>query len=163
MSYGWQKKHEPLLLPARTTTKRLNLLGLLRLDNHLTIYHSERPLTGAFMVESLTDFVGQPHNKPVVIVLDNGPIHRCQLIYDQQAGWEEKDVYLFFLPTYSPHLNPIEILWRFIKYHWLHKIHYLSWSRLIKAIFTIIKAFGQEYHIDFTDLVIKNTTQFNSA
>lgn len=102
--YGWQKKHQPLLLPARTTTKRLNLLGLLRLDNHLTVYHNEKPLTGGFVVDSLTRFVNQTHAKPVVIVLDNGPIHRCQLVYDQQASWEDKDVYLFFLPPYSPHL-----------------------------------------------------------
>ena len=161
--YGWQKKHQPLLLPARTTTKRLNLLGLLRLDNHLTIYHSEKPLTGSFIVDSLTHFVEQAHAKPVVIVLDNGPIHRCQVVYDRQQAWEDRDVYLFFLPTYSPHLNPIEILWRFMKYRWLHKIHYLSWSRLKKAIFTIIKAFGQEYLIDFTDLQTKNIVQFNSA
>lgn len=104
--YGWQKKHQPLLLPARTTTKRLNLLGLMRLDNHLTIYHSEKPLTGAFVVDSLTHFVSQSHEKPVVIVLDNGPIHRCQAVYDRQGEWEDKDAYLFFLPPYSPHLNP---------------------------------------------------------
>ena len=30
--YGWQKKGKPLLLPARTTTKRLNLPGLMRLE-----------------------------------------------------------------------------------------------------------------------------------
>ena len=166
--YGWQKKYQPLLLPARTTTKRLNLLGLMRLDNHLTVYHSEKPLTGAFVVNSLTHFANQTHAKPVVIVLDNGPIHRCQLVYDQQVAWEDKDVYLFFLPTYSPHLNPIEILWPvrrcgFIKYRWLKKVDYLSWSRLKKAIFGIIKAFGQPYHIDFTALQTKNIIQFNSA
>ena len=161
--YGWQKKHQPLLLPAHTTNKRLNLLGIMRLDNHLTVYHSEKSLTGAFVVASLTHFIQQDHSKPVVIVLDNGPIHRCQLVYDQQARWEDQDVYLFFLPAYSPHLNPIEILWRMMKYRWLQKIHYLSWSRLKKAIFTIVKAFGQEYRIDFTDLQTKNIVRFNSA
>lgn len=161
--YGWQKKHQPLLLPARAAAKRLNLLGLMRLDNHLTIYHSEKPLTGAFVVDSLTHFVNQVHAKPLVIVLDNGPIHRCQAVYDRQQEWEDKEVYLFFLPTYSPHLNPIEILWRFIKYRWLHKTHYGSWSRLKKAIFAIIKAFGQAYCIDFADLQAKNIIQFNSA
>lgn len=163
MPYGWQKKHQPRLLAARTTNKRLNLLGLLRLDNHLTVYQSEKPLTGAFVVESLTHFVSQPRPKPVVIVLDNGPIHRCQLVYDQQAEWEDKDVYLFFLPAYSPHLNPIEILWRMMKYRWLTKVAYLSWGRLKKAIFAIIKAFGQDYCIDFTQLQTQNIVQFNSA
>ena len=105
--YGWQKKGKPLLLPARTTTKRLNLLGLMRLDNHLTVYHSEKPLTGAFVVDSLTHFVNQAHTKPVVIVLDNGPIHRCQVVYDRQAEWEEKDVYGTGHPAvFSAYLQP---------------------------------------------------------
>lgn len=70
---------------------------------------------------------------------------------------------LFFLPAYSPHLNPIEILWRFMKYRWLKKVDYLSWSRLKKAIFAIVKDFGQVYRIDFTEIQAKNIVQINSA
>ncbi|WP_365981615.1 transposase [Spirosoma sp.] len=70
--YGWQKKGHRLGLPARIVTKRLNLLGLLRLDNQLTVYHSEKALTGQFVVNCLADFVTKDHPKPVVIVLDNG-------------------------------------------------------------------------------------------
>jgi len=32
--------------------------------------------------------------------------------------WKEKEVYIFFLPPYSPELNLIEILWRRINYQW---------------------------------------------
>ena len=135
----------------------------MRLDNHLSIYHSEQSLTGEFIVHSLNDFAAKDHSRPVVIVLDNGPIHRCQVVYDQQAKWEEHEVFLFFLPTYSPHLNPIEILWRFIKYRWLHKRHYGSWGRLKKAVFGIIRQFGVNYQISFKGLIDKNTLQFNSA
>ena len=38
------------------------------------------------MVKSLSDFINKGHSKPVVIVLDNGPIHRFQAIYDQISG-----------------------------------------------------------------------------
>jgi hypothetical protein len=161
--YGWQKKHCPLQIMCRTKSKRLNLFGLMRLDNQLIIYHSEQSLTGDFIVRSLDDFVAKDHTRPVVIVLDNGPIHRCQVVYDKQVEWEEKDVFLFFLPTYSPHLNPIEILWRFLKYRWLHKRHYSSWIRLKKAVFGIIRQFGTDYQICFEGLIAKNILQFNSA
>ena len=30
-----------------------------------------------------------------------------------------QDGYLFYLPTYSPHLHNIETLWRNMKYEWL--------------------------------------------
>ena len=147
----------------RTKSKRLNLFGLVRLDNHLNIYHSEQSLSGEFIVKSLDDFAAKAHPRPVVIVLDNGPIHRCQVVYDQQDKWEEQEVYLHFLPTYSPHLNPIEILWRFVKYRWLHKRDYGSWGRLKKAVFGIIRQFGINYQINFKALVDKNILQFNSA
>lgn len=135
----------------------------MRLDNHLQVYHSEQSLTGAFIVDSLNDFAAKDHLRPVVIVLDNGPIHRCQVVYDQQAKWEGQDIYLSFLPAYSPHLNPIEILWRFLKYRWLHKRHYGSWGRLKKAVFGIIRQFGTDYQISFEGLIDKNIIKFNSA
>ena len=41
----------------------------------------------------------------------------------------ESDLFLFFLPTYSPKLNLIEILWRKIKYEWLEFKAYLSFDK----------------------------------
>lgn len=160
--YGWQKKGQRIQIFARNQSKRLNLLGLMSLDNRLTVYPSEQSLSGAFVVKALADFLAKPHPKPVVIVLDNGPIHRCQAVYQQQAEWEEKGAYLFFLPTYSPHLNPIEILWRFIKYRWLNKPNYDSWSKLKAAITQVIADFGSLYKINFQELIHKNAL-FNSA
>jgi hypothetical protein len=81
LPYGWQSKAKPLQLPCRTASKGIHLLALLPLDNQLAVYHSESALTGEFVARSLTDFAGKPHSKPVVILLDNGSIHRCQAIY----------------------------------------------------------------------------------
>jgi transposase len=56
---------------------------------------------------------------------------------------------IFFLPTYSPELNIIEILWRFIKYSWLEIDAYESWISLVNAVENIIMKFGSEYIINF--------------
>ncbi|AUD03989.1 transposase [Spirosoma pollinicola] len=80
--------------------------------------------------------------------------------------WESQGLSIFYLPTYSPHLNPIEILWRFCKYKWLNKTHYKSWSTLKKAILYIFKEYGSIYTISFTNLIVKNTQvsiKLNSA
>lgn len=159
----WQRKGKPLGIMCRTKSKRLNLFGLMSLDNRLSVYHSEQSLTGAFIVGSIGHFADKSHAKPVVIVLDNGPIHRCQVVYDQLETWEQKEVYLHFLPTYSPHLNPIETLWRFVKYRWLHKVDYGSWGRLKKAVLAIVAGFGVKYKICFEEMINKNIVQFNSA
>jgi len=56
---------------------------------------------------------------------------------------------IFFLLTYSPELNLIEILWRFIKYNWLRIDAYEGWESLVKAVEYIFQHFGEEYVINF--------------
>jgi len=137
--YAWQKKGITQRRFARRRKNRLNVFGLMSLSGQLTVYHSEANLDGAFIKNSLDDFTQKPHTKPYVIVLDNGPIHHAKAVKNEFENWENLGLSIFYLPTYSPHLNPIEILWRFCKYKWLNKTHYKSWSKLKKAILCIFK------------------------
>lgn len=155
--YAWQKKKQTHRVFARKGRNRLNVLGLMSLSSELTVYHSEQSLDGEFIKNSLDDFSKKSHSKPVVIVLDNGPIHHANVVKAELEKWELAGMYLFYLPTYSPHLNPIEILWRFCKYKWINKTHYISWSKLKKSILCIFKEYGSTYTINFTKLIIKNT------
>ncbi|GHU05317.1 hypothetical protein AGMMS49960_21700 [Betaproteobacteria bacterium] len=51
-------------------------------------------------------------NKPLVIVLDNYPVHRAKLL---KEACIYMNIILVHLPPYSPKLNPIEQVWRTIK------------------------------------------------
>jgi transposase len=57
--------------------------------------------------------------RPTVIVLDNASIHTAASVQLRRAVWETRDLYLFFLPPYSPHLNIAETVWRQLKGGWL--------------------------------------------
>jgi transposase len=48
--------------------------------------------------------------------------------------WAQRDLYLFDLPTYSPELNLIEIVWRFMKYEWIDITVYKSWKSLVNHV-----------------------------
>jgi transposase len=58
----------------------------------------------------------QQHSRerPLVIVLDNGPIHRSKAT---QAAFAllENDLLPLFLPKYCSQLNPIERFWKHLK------------------------------------------------
>ncbi len=56
---------------------------------------------------------------------------------------------VFQLPSYSPQLNLIEILWRFIKYEWIEVSAYSSWQSLVEYVERVLKEFGKTYVIDF--------------
>ena len=66
--------------------------------------------------------------RPTFIVVDQASIHTSNAIFDILEEWKERGLTIFELPTYSPKLNLIEILWRFIKYQWLEIDAYSSWQ-----------------------------------
>jgi transposase len=87
--------------------------------------------------------------KPTVIVVDGASIHTSGAILDQVDEWEERGIKIFKLPSYSPELNLIEILWRFIKYEWIEMEAYSSWQSLVQSVEKILKGFGENYVINF--------------
>ncbi|MFM6630348.1 MAG: transposase, partial [Microcystis panniformis] len=51
--------------------------------------------------------------------------------------------------TYSPHLNLIEILWRFLKYEWIEFSAYKDRKSLLAYVKKVLDNFGGEYVINF--------------
>jgi len=82
-------------------------------------------------------------------VMDNASIHTSNAVKNKQEEWEKKALTIFYLPTYSPELNIIEILWRFIKYEWLNIDAYESWKSLVKAVEDVLREVGEKYKIYF--------------
>ena len=56
---------------------------------------------------------------------------------------------LFFLPKYSPKLNLIENLWRFIKYEWIDFEAYTSWKTYVNHVEEVLAEVGGKYIINF--------------
>jgi len=56
---------------------------------------------------------------------------------------------IFELLSYSPELNLIEILWRFIKYEWIEIDAYSSWTTFVASVEKILREVGNKYVINF--------------
>jgi len=78
-------------------------------------------------------------HKPTVIVTDQASIHTSDAIVDKFEEWKQRNITLFELPSYSPELNLIEILWRFIKYEWIEISAYKSWETFVGSVEKILK------------------------
>ena len=84
-----------------------------------------------------------------MLVLDNARIHHAAAFQARLEAWQAQDVYIFYLPTYSPHLNKIETLWRKIKYEWLRPEAYATFKTLKTAVWHILDRVGQQFIIQF--------------
>jgi putative transposase len=60
---------------------------------------------------------GWRRDKPLFLVLDNYSVHVSRRVQQERVLWEAADVYLFFLPSYSPELSSIEPVWQWVKHH----------------------------------------------
>jgi transposase len=68
---------------------------------------------------------------------------------DQIEKWEERGLFLYFIPKYSPELNLIEILWKHIKYFWLSPSAYKGFKFLKAELDNILANVGNEFKISF--------------
>lgn len=126
---------------------RVNVLGCLQKGVRLiweTVTHTvDRNDVIAFF-DRLADQVAQE----TVVVLDNAPIHRGELMRNKQVEWEKKGLHLLYLPPYSPEFNAIEILWKQAKYFW-RRFLALSENELQQEVESLMQGFGTEYTINF--------------
>ena len=78
---------------------------------------SEETIDAAFVVEQLERF-SFSLERMTVVVLDNARIHTGKKMGERIEAWERCGLFVFYLPTYSPHLSIAETLWRKLKYEW---------------------------------------------
>ena len=149
---AWQFPQEEIrITPERG--KRLAVFGFLNRANEARMWRSEKSVNAQFVVDCIEEWMPEKLVKPRVLVLDNARIHRSRLVRSKLAEWEEKNLYVFFLPTYSPHLNLIETLWRKMKYEWLKPEDYASFEKITEAVKKILNEIGSQYKIKFKDRV----------
>lgn len=145
--YAWQPIGETIELPV-TKGKRLNVLGFFTRDNDLTPFCVETTMTAEIVVGCFDAF-SETITKKTVVIIDKAPIHTSQALLKKIPAWKKKGLLLKFLPAYSPELNLIEILWRFIKYRWLPFSAYLNFDALVAAVEEILVNVGSKYAIEF--------------
>jgi hypothetical protein len=150
ISYGWQPPGEYIRITP-VGGHRLNVFGLLSRDNDLHAYSVQGAVDTDIVIACIDEFVKTIHQK-TVIVLDNASIHHSEKFNAKLGEWIQKGLRIFHLPTYSPHLNIIETLWRKIKYDWLKPGDYASWETLQKALDKMLASVGKELKIDFGEL-----------
>jgi transposase len=146
--YAWQPIGTTLELPQSSHHQRLNVWGFLQRDHTLVPYLLDGPVDTAAVVGCIDQFSEQLDKKAYVLI-DNAPMHRSKAFVRHIPKWVKKGLIIKYLPTYSPELNMIEILWRFIKYYWLPFSAYVSFQHLCAAVEEILKQFGTKYTIDF--------------
>ena len=153
LAHAWAERGADLRVPAPGQAKKVAIMGALDwMSRRLTITTSATKRSSDFiaLLEVLDRLYGTKPGlciKPVVIVLDNGPIHvskESRKALAARAHWLTVE----WLPRYAPELNDIEVVWRDLKAHHLAHQTFTNAETLDSEIHAAVNALNQERSVD---------------
>ena len=146
--YAWQKRGERIVIPVSKGTSQ-NVLGLMwHRCQRFESFVFAGSVDSQVMIGCL-DVIAENLEKETWLVLDNSPIHRSEEFAEKIKDWAKLGLKIYFLPTYCPSLNKIEMLWQKIKYDWLTWDAYSSYKNLCQELTQVLSQIGSLYRITF--------------
>jgi hypothetical protein len=145
LAYVWAKRGEELRVAAPGQAQRRALLGALdAARRELVVVSSAHKRSTDFLL--LLDRLYGPApgwtERPVVLVLDNGPIHTSKATSKALAA--RRWLTVEWLPKYAPELNAIEHCWHDLKRHFLAHQTFTSADQLDAAIHRAVADLNRE-------------------
>ena len=134
--------------------QRLNILGALNAVTHEMITITEENYVNGWSVVSLMRKLREIHpTEKLILVLDNARYQACHLV---RSAANMLNIKLLFLPPYSPNLNLIERVWKFIKKKALNCIYHENFKSFTTSVFDCISKFTSEYREELKKLLTWN-------
>jgi len=146
--YAWSPVNATMVIKS-FYAKKFNVLGFISKQKDLKAYIEESSVTSDTVIKVFDDF-SLKLTKPTVVTLDNASFHKSKKFKENIPKWANRGLILMYLPPYSPELNIIEILWKFIKYHWMEMSAYQSYSTMREYVQRMLNEYGDKRVIDFT-------------
>ena len=83
---------------------------------------------------------------PVYLIVDGHPMHKSKRV-KEFANATEGILKLFYLPPYSPDLNPDELVWNHLKYHCIGKLFIRTKQELQTKVISYLKSLQKKPEI----------------
>lgn len=122
--YGWQFPNEKVCILAEKGHE-VNCWGLISRESQCHWAITKQNIDAQFILQKL-ETLSFKINKTTFIVLDCAKVHTAKIIQERLKFWQQRGLYIYFLPPYSPQLNLAETLWRKLKKEWLNPEDYLQ-------------------------------------
>ena len=149
LAHAWAKRGADLRVPAPGRAAKVAMLGVLDWARRDLVVRTSRTKRSSDFIALLAELdrrwgprPGQAM-RPVVLVLDNGPIHTSKATraaLAERAHWLTVE----WLPKYAPELNDIEPTWRDLKRHHLAHQTFKGPEDLDRAIHDAVATLNAE-------------------
>ena len=150
-----------LFIKAPSGRKRFNVLGALNAVTHELITVTNDTYINAQSFCDLLWRISRLDNRvPITLVLDNARYQKCKLVWELA---ESLDIELLYIPPYSPNLNLIERLWKFVKKQCLYSKYYSEFKGFKNAIIDCLSQTDTTYKEELDSLLTLRFQRFEKA
>jgi transposase len=150
-----------LFIPSPSGRKRFNVLGAVNaVTKEILTFTNETYINAESVCELLVQIARRYGQVPITIVVDNARYQKCKLVW---AYAKVLNIELLYLPSYSPHLNLIERLWRFVRKECLYAKYYEKFADFKQAIETCIETANTENKDQLETLLSWNFQSFEKV
>ena len=141
LSYGWIKKGVRKEICSNTGRQRLNISGAIDLIEKKLHFQEDSKLNA----ESTICFFKKiekayPLKNKIHLFLDNARYYKNQEV---KKYLKDSKIEIHYLPPYSPNLNPIERLWKWMKERVAYNVYYEHFDDFKKAIFGFLEGISR--------------------
>jgi transposase len=150
-----------LYVRAASGRQRFNVLGAINaVSRELIAVTNTTVVNTETMGELLRKIAAQGLVGPVTLVLDNARYQHNQTVKDLASSL---GIELLFLPGYSPNLNLIERLWRFIKKEALYGRYHPTFADFKVAIEEVLDQLPTKHNDRLASLLTLNFQVFDNV
>lgn len=150
-----------LFVKAPAGRQRYNVLAALNAITHeLITITNDTYINAQSVCNLLWKLAGLNLGVPITLVLDNARYQKCKLV---QELAQYLNIELLYLPPYSPNLNLIERLWKFVKKQCLYSKYYSDFERFKEAISDCLSQTRTTHKEDLDTLLTLRFQTFGKA
>ena len=150
-----------IFIKAPAGRKRFNVLGALNAITHeLITITNESYINAQSFCELLLKLYELNLGKPITLILDNARYQKCAPV---KSPAEKLHIELCCLPAYSPNLNLMERLWKFVKKQCLYSKYYPDFNSFKTAITSCLSQTHSTYKSALDTLLTCNFQLFKET
>lgn len=140
-----------IFIRAPAGRNRFNVLGALNAITHeLTLVFNDTYINAQSVCDLLRKIADLYVGLPITIILDNARYQKCKLVQELALSL---NIELLYLPPYSPNLNLIERVWKFVKKKCLWSKYYSNFKDFKEAIMDCLNQTHTTYKNELKSLL----------
>lgn len=157
IAHTWAPCGQTPVLIEHAGRAHLSLVAAIAPNGRIYVAGQDRPFTGEDIVWFLGKLCGRYRKRDMLVIWDGAAIHRSEAV---KVFLRERPgrIHLERLPAYSPQLNPVELVWSYLKGRLKNKAFMnleeltaalLGEVKLLEANPKLVKAFFNKKEIAF--------------